>query len=111
MAEVKAHDGPHDTVHDETIEAARHVDEKHSDVLGNKGLMEDAVDGENREHAQTLWEAAKEHPKACVWAFIMCFTIVSFVPRHTFLTLDPPSFLTSLLSPPGHGVVRHVLER
>ena len=23
-----------------------------------------------------LWEAAKTHPMACFWAFLMCFTIV-----------------------------------
>lgn len=46
-------------------------------VLANAELMNDAIDGENREHAIGLWDAAKGHPWACLWAFIMCFTIVS----------------------------------
>jgi SP family general alpha glucoside:H+ symporter-like MFS transporter len=37
-----------------------------------------AVDAENREHEMGMWEAAKTYPWACLWAFIMCFTIVSF---------------------------------
>ena len=57
-----------------------HVDVKHSEVLANADLMNDAFDGENREHEQSLWQAAKSHPKACCWAFIMCFTIVSGLP-------------------------------
>ena len=51
-----------------------------SEVLANNALLNDAYDGENREHAMGLWAAAKSHPKACFWAFIMCFTIVSISP-------------------------------
>lgn len=49
----------------------------HSEVLVNKDLMVNAFDGENREHQMGVWEATKTHPMACLWAFIMCFTIVS----------------------------------
>ncbi|KAJ7059177.1 maltose permease [Mycena amicta] len=48
----------------------------HDEVLRNSALMNDAFSGENHEHAETLWQAAKSHPWACLWAFIMCFTIV-----------------------------------
>ncbi|KAJ6456173.1 maltose permease [Mycena sanguinolenta] len=51
-------------------------DALYAEVLANQHLMNDAFDGENHEHAETLWQAAKTHPMACVWAFIMCFTIV-----------------------------------
>lgn len=37
----------------------------------------DAVQAENREHEMGLWESFKEHPMACFWAFVFCFTIVS----------------------------------
>ncbi|KAF7166710.1 hypothetical protein CNMCM5623_000254 [Aspergillus felis] len=53
-----------------------HVDVHHAEVLANKELMNDAFDGENREHEMGLWQAAKSHPWACLWAFTMCFTIV-----------------------------------
>jgi len=43
----------------------------------NPDLLGDAVDGENREHEMSLWTAVKTHPWACLWAFTMCFTIVS----------------------------------
>jgi hypothetical protein len=49
----------------------------HSEVLVNADLMNDAFDGENREHEMGTWEAVKAHPWACLWAFTMCFTIVS----------------------------------
>ncbi|OJJ45982.1 hypothetical protein ASPZODRAFT_117698 [Penicilliopsis zonata CBS 506.65] len=39
-------------------------------------LLHEAFDGENLEHELGVWEAAKKHPWACLWAFIMCFTIV-----------------------------------
>ncbi|KAF3759962.1 hypothetical protein M406DRAFT_358660 [Cryphonectria parasitica EP155] len=48
----------------------------HSEVLGNQDLMNEAVNGEDRQHEQTLWGAVQDHPMACVWAFIFCFTIV-----------------------------------
>lgn len=59
------------------LEHGGHVDVLHDEVLANAELMNDAVDGENLEHDQTVWEAAKTHPWACLWAFVMCFTIVS----------------------------------
>ncbi|KAM6529750.1 hypothetical protein FALCPG4_007878 [Fusarium falciforme] len=52
------------------------ADVDHSEVLKNSDLMNDAFDGENREHELGVWEATKKHPWACFWAFIMCFTIV-----------------------------------
>ncbi|UKZ95792.1 uncharacterized protein TrAFT101_010606 [Trichoderma asperellum] len=55
---------------------AAHVDVPNSEVLGNKDLISDAIDGENQEHEMGVWEAVKTHPWACLWAFIMCFTIV-----------------------------------
>jgi SP family general alpha glucoside:H+ symporter-like MFS transporter len=39
--------------------------------------MNDALNGENREHEMGVWAAVKKHPWACFWAFTMCFTIVS----------------------------------
>ena len=48
----------------------------HSEVLVNADLMHDAFDGENHEHEQTVWQAVKANPMACLWAFVMCFTIV-----------------------------------
>jgi hypothetical protein len=53
----------------------------HDEVLVNPVLMNDAVDGENREHEMGMWAAVKMYPWACLWAFIMCFTIVSLFPR------------------------------
>ncbi|KAL7920138.1 general substrate transporter [Trichoderma austrokoningii] len=53
-----------------------HVDVMDTEVLGNKDLISDAIDGENQEHEMGVWEAVKSHPWACLWAFIMCFTIV-----------------------------------
>lgn len=53
-------------------------DEKlaHNEVLTNKDLMNEAIEGENKEHEMGVWAAAKTHPLACMWAFIFCFTIV-----------------------------------
>ncbi|GLI73380.1 hypothetical protein PoHVEF18_001597 [Penicillium ochrochloron] len=48
----------------------------HSEKVTTSDLMGDAFDGENREHEMGVWEAAKSHPWACLWAFVMCFTIV-----------------------------------
>lgn len=48
----------------------------HDEVLVNADLMNDAVDGENLEHSQGIIAAIKSHPWACLWAFVMCFTIV-----------------------------------
>lgn len=51
----------------------------HQEVLGDVELMNEAFQGENAEHEQGLWESAKNHPMACIWAFIFCFTIVSIL--------------------------------
>ena len=60
---------------------AEKVDILHDEVLANPELMNEAFDGENREHEEGLWTAAKSHTWACFWAFIMCFTIVSLLPH------------------------------
>lgn len=49
----------------------------HAEILENKELMTDAQNAETREHEMGLWEAVKDHPAACFWAFVFCFTIVS----------------------------------
>lgn len=49
---------------------------KHSEVLANTEVLNDAYDGENREHQMGALEAVRKHPMACFWAFIMSFTIV-----------------------------------
>lgn len=59
------------------VDVLREKNVRHSEVLVNPTLMIDAFHGENREHEMTLWEAIKNYPMACFWAFIMCFTIVS----------------------------------
>lgn len=63
---------------DEKVGDAHHIDAAGNKTLADADLMNDAFDGENEEHNQGLWQAVKTHPKACFWAFIMCFTIVSF---------------------------------
>lgn len=49
-----------------------------SDDFVDPNILNDAYQGENREHEMGSWEAAKKHPMACMWAFIFCFTIVSY---------------------------------
>lgn len=49
------------------------------EVLSEKELLAASYEAENREHEMGLWEAVKDHPMACFWAFIFCFTIVSHV--------------------------------
>jgi SP family general alpha glucoside:H+ symporter-like MFS transporter len=63
----------------EKDEHGAHIDVQHSEVLVNQDLMNDALDGENREHEMGVWAAVKKHPWACFWAFTMCFTIVSLL--------------------------------
>lgn len=53
-----------------------HADIFRDDVLRSNDLMNEAFEGENREHDESIWAAVKSHPMACLWAFIMCFTIV-----------------------------------
>ncbi|PWY81504.1 maltose permease [Aspergillus sclerotioniger CBS 115572] len=64
------------TQHKEEFHGDEKADIQHSEVLANPDLLHEAFDGENREHELGVWEAAKKHPWACLWAFIMCFTIV-----------------------------------
>ncbi|KAJ4388943.1 hypothetical protein N0V93_006405 [Gnomoniopsis smithogilvyi] len=47
-----------------------------TDDFVDPNILNDAYQGENREHEMGSWEAAKKHPMACLWAFIFCFTIV-----------------------------------
>lgn len=63
--------GPDDVMREKSIGGGHHAE-----VLDNKELMTDAQNAEAREHEMTLWEAVKDHPMACFWAFIFCFTIV-----------------------------------
>ncbi|KAF7553102.1 hypothetical protein G7Z17_g3885 [Cylindrodendrum hubeiense] len=70
----------------------------HDEVLANSDLMNDAFDGENREHEMGVWDAAKQHPWACFWAFIMCFTIISNRTTSPLLgktTADAPQVMES----------------
>lgn len=49
----------------------------HHEALSEKEIMNASYDAENREHEMGIWEAVKDHPWACFWAFVFCFTIVS----------------------------------
>lgn len=80
----------------------QHSEVKGVEVLGNQDRMNEAFDGENQEHEEGVWAAAKNHPWACFWAFIMCFTIVS---------IDPVVHGNLPNMSPGYGILRHVLER
>lgn len=120
---VQSHTKMSDTIESkEDGPKGAHVDVHNSDVLTNKDLMNDAFDGENQEHELGVWEAVKSHPWACLWAFTMCFTIVSCssLPRfsipassqqYSFSVWTPsgdPGKLTPLQL--GHGIIRYVLE-
>lgn len=61
------------------VERGTHVDILSTDVkvIDNVELLNDAFEGENAEHGEGLWASAMKHPMACIWAFMMCFTIVS----------------------------------
>ncbi|KAF7714748.1 MFS-type Sugar/inositol transporter [Penicillium ucsense] len=64
---------------DQNPPESRHDEKRdvfHSEDMATPVLIDDAVDAENREHEMGAWEAAKSHPWACLWAFVMCFTIV-----------------------------------
>lgn len=63
--------------HKDEVDRTEKSDVLHSEDFTKPDLMNDAFDGENREHEMGVWEAAKSHPWACLWAFTMCFTIVS----------------------------------
>lgn len=74
---------------DMTAEDAIDVEEPREKSGGQHGMlidkeaMDNAFKGEDLEHSMGAWEAAKSHPKACFWAFFMCFTIVS--PQYPYL--------------------------
>lgn len=72
------HDGDEHPVVEEDLKKGN-KDVLHHEVLGDSDLMNEAFHGENAEHEQGLWESAKNHPMACIWAFIFCFTIVSLL--------------------------------
>lgn len=73
-------DSKPDTMHADRVDSEFHEKGvKEIEVLGDKDLMNNAVDAENREHEMGLWEAVKDHPMACFWAFVFCFTIVRFL--------------------------------
>lgn len=65
---------------DEGNVEVQHSEVKEAEVLGNQDRMNDAFDGEDQEHQEGVWAGVKNHPWACFWAFVMCFTIVSFHP-------------------------------
>ncbi|KZM22742.1 uncharacterized protein EKO05_0004584 [Ascochyta rabiei] len=46
------------------------------ETLNDKEALEASYEAENREHDMGLWEAVRDYPMACFWAFIFCFTIV-----------------------------------
>lgn len=72
MAELRT-DSPEDRV---SVHDLKEKDVYHSEVLVDKDLMNDAFQGENEEHEQSMWQAVKTHKMACFWAFVFCFTIV-----------------------------------
>jgi SP family general alpha glucoside:H+ symporter-like MFS transporter len=75
LAEPK-HNATHvDAVGDDIREKDYH---HQAEVLDDKELMTDAQNAETRDHEMTMWQAIKDHPMACFWAFVFCFTIVSF---------------------------------
>lgn len=68
----------HDVTHVDTVgDGVKEKTVHQSEVLADKDVMTDAQNAENREHEMGLWEAVKDHPMACFWAFVFCFTIVS----------------------------------
>jgi hypothetical protein len=72
-------DSKHDAVHQDNIDSTLNEKTIHNQpaILSDKDLMNNAYEAENREHEMGLWEAVKDHPMACFWAFVFCFTIVS----------------------------------
>lgn len=60
-----------------------------TDDFVDPNILNDAYQGENREHEMGSWEAAKKHPMACMWAFIFCFTIVRPKTSPTVLQVNP----------------------
>lgn len=48
----------------------------HRETLDDKDLLQASYEAETRENEMGVWEAVKDHPMACFWAFVFCFTIV-----------------------------------
>lgn len=71
-----------------------HIDVNQSEILVNRDLMNDAVDGENREHEMGMWAAVKSHPWACLWAFTMSFTIVRLPSSNSSSPSPNPAWLS-----------------
>ncbi|CAK7238430.1 hypothetical protein SEUCBS140593_010680 [Sporothrix eucalyptigena] len=70
-------DGVNDKVGEAGMETGKKEhDVLHDEVLISQDLINDAIEAENAEHAMDMWHAAKKHPAACFWAFLMCFTII-----------------------------------
>jgi hypothetical protein len=68
---------PYDNVvHAEATPSDDGVITKRTGSLTDANLMNEAYVGENREHEQTVWQAIKAQPLACLFAIAMCFTIV-----------------------------------
>jgi hypothetical protein len=56
----------------------------HHETLDDKDLLQASYEAETRENEMGVLEAVKDHPMACFWAFVFCFTIVSWlVPEMT----------------------------
>ncbi|THY92057.1 general substrate transporter [Aureobasidium pullulans] len=64
------------SLHDEKVNDLKDSSAFHAEVLGDKEVLGNAYEAETREHEMGMWEAVKSYPWACLWAFIMCFTIV-----------------------------------
>lgn len=73
----------------------------HHETLTDKELLQASYEAETRENEMGVWEAVKDHPMACFWAFVFCFTIVSTIVLRTEFSLTQS----------GHGVFRYVPER
>ncbi|KAJ4330296.1 hypothetical protein N0V87_010122 [Didymella glomerata] len=48
----------------------------HHETLDDKDLLQASYEAETRENEMGVLEAVKDHPMACFWAFVFCFTIV-----------------------------------
>jgi SP family general alpha glucoside:H+ symporter-like MFS transporter len=55
--------------------AVEHVSDIKTDEANFRA---DAMEAENVEHNMTVMQAVKAYPMACLWAFIMSSTIVSY---------------------------------
>lgn len=72
---------------DVDVQALKEKDTLHSEVLVDKNLMSNAFEGENAEHKETVWQAAKTHKMACLWAFVSYLTLISFTVRFLHSTV------------------------